>query len=302
VSYATAPGSAAANIDYTTTTGTLTFTPGQTSKTIIVPVLGDTLDEANETYTVSLSAPTNATLGSPSTGTGTITDDDPSSSLRISDVTVAEGASGTVAAVFNVTLTPAAGRTATVNYATANGTATTGNGDYTATSGSLTFLPGETAKTVTVLVNGDVLDEADETFNVNLSGASAATIADSQGVATIVDDDPTPTVSIGDTSVVESNLLTTRTATFTLTLSAASNRTITVNYATANGTALAGLDYTAKSGTVTFNAGVITRTVTVTITGDNIKEANETFFVNLSSPSNVVISDGQGLGTIVDND
>jgi hypothetical protein len=189
----------------------------------------------------------------------------------------------------------------TVNYATSNGTASATAGDYVAASGSLSFPAGVIAQTVTVVVNSDVRDEADETFNVDLSAAVAATIADSRGVATITDNDPTPTVSIADVAITEGNTGT-RTVTFTLTLSAASNRTITVVYATADGTALAGSDYTARTATVTFNAGIVTRTFTVTITGDAIVEPDETFVVNLTSPTNVTIADGQAVCTIVNND
>ena len=251
VSYATANGSALAGSDYTATSGQLTFTPGATSRTINVPVLGDTLDEANETFTVLLSAPTNATLGTASQGTGTITDNDAAPSLGVNDVTVTEE-NGPVTTTFTVTLSAVSGRTVTVNYATSNGTATTAAGDYVGKSGSLSFLPGTTTQSVSVTVNGDALNENNETFNLNLSGASAATIADSRGVATIVDDDPTPTLAILDVSITEGNSGT-KNATFTVSLSTASGRTVTVAYATANGSAVAVLDYSSRSGTLTFN-------------------------------------------------
>ena len=134
-----------------------------------------------------------------------------------------------------------------------------------------------------------------------LSGASNATIADTRGVATIVDDDLPPTMSINDVSVTEGNNGT-RTVTFTVTLSAASGRTITVNYATANGSALAGSDYVTRTGTLTFNPGVTTRTFTIAIVGGQVQEATETFVVNLSTATNATISDGQGVCTITDND
>ncbi len=300
ISYATANGSALAGSDYTATSGLLTFTPGATSRTINVPVLGDTLDEANETFTVLLSAPTNATLGTPSQGTGTITDNDAAPSLRVNDVSVTEG-NGPVTTTFTVTLSAVSGRTVTVNYATSNGTATTAAGDYVGKSGSLSFAPGTTTQSVSVTVNGDVLDENNETFNLDLSGASAATIADSRGVATIVDDDPTPSLAILDVSITEGNSGT-KNVTFTVSLSAASGRTVTVAYATANGSAVAFLDYLARSGTLTFNPGAVSRTFTVPIIGDLSREGNETFVVNLSSAAGAGIADGQGVCTIVNND
>src|SRR5207247_4139798 len=124
---------------------------------------------------------------------------------------------------------------------------------YVSTSGTLTFAAGETSKTVTVVVNGDTTKEANETFNVNLTSPTNATIADSQGVGTILNDDGVPTVSINDVTVTEPNSGTTS-AVFTVTLSNASDQSITVNYTTVDGTALAGSDYVAASGTLTFNA------------------------------------------------
>src|SRR5207248_2979149 len=156
-----------------------------TTQTITVLVNGDTIDEVNETFTVNLSNPSNATIAT-GTGTGTITDDD-GPTISINDVSVTEGNSGTVNAVFTVSLSAASPQTVTVSCSTANCTvnpATSGS-DYVAISATtLTFNPGETSKQITVVVNGDTTDEADETFFVNLSGASNATISDSQGVGT----------------------------------------------------------------------------------------------------------------------
>jgi len=132
---------------------------------------------------------------------GTITVRDATPSLAINDVTVTEGNSGTVNAAFTVGLSAPSGRTVTVSYATANGTATAPD-DYTAIAATtLTFTPGQTSKTVTVAVKGDALDEANETFQVNLSAATNATIADGQGIGTITDDDPTPSLAINDVTV-----------------------------------------------------------------------------------------------------
>jgi hypothetical protein len=299
VNYSTSDTTALAGQDYTAVSGTLTLPPGTTTQTIVVPVAGDVLDEASETYAVNLSVPVNATIAD-NLGVGTITDNDPTPSLVINNVTVTETDAGTNA-IFTVTLSAASGRVVTVNYTTANSSATAGQ-DYTLTSGTLTFALGTTTQTITVPVLGDVLDEANETFNVNLSGASNASIADSQGVGTITDDDPTPTLTIGDASISEPDSGT-ASMVFTVTLSAASGRSVTVNYATANGTATtAGLDYTATSGTLTFAPGVTTMTVTVSINGDITIEPNETLFVNLSAASNATIADNQGAGTILNDD
>jgi hypothetical protein len=303
VQHATANGTATAGGDYTATSGTLSFTPGQLTQTVSVPVLGDTIVEPTETFVVNLSNPTNATIGD-GQGVGTILDNDapPPPTLSIGDTTVTEGNAGSVNAIFTVTLSAASTQTVTVQYATANGTATAGS-DYTTTAGTLTFTPGQLTQTVSVPVLGDTLFEPTETFVVNLSNPTNATIADGQGVGTITNDDPSPppTVSISDVTIPEGNAGSVN-AVFTVGLSAVSTQTVTVQYATVNGTALAGSDYTITSGMLTFTPGQLTQTVSVPVLGDTIAEPTETFVVNLSNPTNATIGDGQGIGTITDND
>ena len=133
-----------------------------------------------------------------------------------------EGDSGTQNATFTVTLAPASGQSVSVDYATADGTATA-PADYAATSGTLTFSPGQTTQTVTVPVVGDTLDELDETFTLNLSNASNAAILDSNGLGTILDNDPSPALSINDATVTEPDTGTV-TASFTVSLTAPSSR------------------------------------------------------------------------------
>ena len=193
VNYATANGTATAGTDYVATSGMLTFLTGETTKQIVVDVLGDTAFEANETFSVTLSAASaNARIAAAS-ATGTISNDDPqppppaTPSLAISSVVASESA-GTF--LFVVSLSAASSSKVTVRFGTANGTAIAGRtGDYTATSGTLTFNPGETTKTIAVAVRNDTLVETDETFFVNLSRASGATIAGGRGMGTIRNDD-----------------------------------------------------------------------------------------------------------------
>jgi hypothetical protein len=154
--------------------------------------------------------------------------------LWIDDVSVTEGDAGTVSAVFTPTLSASSSQTVTVDYATTDGTATAGS-DYVTVSGQVSFAPGATSQPVTVVVNGDVLDEADQTFFVNLSNAVNATISDNQGVGTIVDDDPTPSLSIDDVSGDEAA----GTMTFTVSLSAVSGQAVSTDYTTIDGTAIA---------------------------------------------------------------
>ena len=232
VDYATAGGSATTGADFQAAAGTLTFAPEETSKTVTVSVKGDALDEIDETFSVGLSTPVNATLGDAS-GLGTITDDDPEPALSIGDVTIAEGQTGSANAVFTVSLNAPSSREIDVAYATANGSATA-PADYTAGGGTLNFAPGETTEQVVVPVHGDVLDEADDTFAVNLSAPLHATIADGTGLGTITDDDALPALSVNDVSVTEGNSGTTN-AVFTVNLSPQSGRDVTVDYATGNG-------------------------------------------------------------------
>ncbi len=304
VTRVTANNSAIAPGDYTAlSSAIMTFTPGGAlTQTVTVVVNGDTLDEgASETFFVNLSGAVNATIGD-AQGIGTITDDDNAPTISINDVIVMEGNSGTVNATFTVTLSAASGLTVTVNRATADFSAVA-PGDYTSSSGTVTFNPGQTTQTFNVVVNGDTLDEgASELFLVNLSGAVNATISDGTGVGTIADDDNAPVISINDVSVTEGNSGTVN-ATFTVTLSNGSSSVVTVNYATANGSATAPADYSAASGTVTFNPTVLVQTVTVTVNGDTIDEgASEAFLLNLFGAVNASIGDNQGIGTITDDD
>ncbi len=152
------------------------------------------------------------------------------------------------------------------------------------------------------MVNDDSTNENNETFSVDLSSAVNATIADATGVVTIIDNnDPPPSMSIDDVRVTEGNN-NTKSVTFTVRLSAASGRTVTVNYATANGTAMAGSDYLAKSGTVNIAAGATSGTFTVEVVGDRVREPTENFVVNLSGAMNATIVDSQAVCTIIDND
>ncbi len=297
--YATVDGTATAGSDYTATTGSLSFAAGTTSRTFTVPILGDTLEEPNEAFTIGLSNLANAVAGT--TGTGTIIDND-TASFAIANVTVTEGDGAAVEATFNVTLSIPASQAMTVNYATADQTATAGS-DYTAASGTLTFPAGTTTLPVVVSVLGDLLDEANETFVVNLSGATGgATITDAQGLGTINDNDPLPTLAVDDVTVTEGNSGTVD-AVFTVTLSPVSGRTVTVNRATGNSTAVAPGDYTAlSSAALTFPAGTTTQQVTVQVNGDVQDEPDEVFFVNLSAAPNATIADAQGRGTITDDD
>ena len=297
-------GTAASGTDYAAITGgTLTFPPGTTSQTITVSVMGDVLNEGDETIVVTLSNVRNAAIDT-ATGTGTITDDDSGPKLSIDSPRVAEGNSGPTTLTFTVTLSEALTEQVTVDYADAgSGTATPGT-DYAAiTASALTFAAGTTSQTFNVSVTGDVLDEADETVAVTLSNAVNAAIGAATGTATITDDDAPPSLSIDSPRVAEGNSGST-TLTFTVTLSAASGRAVTVDYADAGtGTATSGTDYAALAGgTLTFPAGTISQTFDVSVTGDAAAEPDETVVVTLSNAGNATIGTATGTGAITDDD
>ncbi|ATS23198.2 putative Ig domain-containing protein [Xanthomonas phaseoli pv. phaseoli] len=293
-------GTATNGTDYATINSPLVIAAGQTSGTITVNPTPDTTVEPDETVVISLNAGSGYTVGSPNSATGTILNDD-LPGLSINDVSVNEGNAGTTNATFTVSLSaPAGAGGVSFDLATADGTATAGV-DYAASSLTRTIPAGSSSATFTVLVNGDTLAEPDETFFVNVSNVTGATVSDGQGLGTIVNDDAQPALSIDDVSVNEGNSGTT-TATFTVSLSAASGQTVTVNYATADGTATAGSDYVARSGTLSFAPGVTAQGVAVTVNGDTAVEPNETFSVGLSGASNATIARATGTGTILNDD
>lgn len=191
-----------------------------------------------------------------------------------------EGNSGSTSALFTVTMSVTFTDTVTVDYTTAADSATAGE-DYTAISGTLTFAPGEISQRISVTLLGDTTIEEDESFHLTLSHASQAPIADSQALGTILDDDFN--LSISDRTFSEGNHGTTD-ATFTVTLSAVSTETITVDYATADGTAIAGTDHLSRTGSLTFEPGETSKTITVPFLSDSFQESNESFSVNLSHP------------------
>jgi hypothetical protein len=226
--------------------------------------------------------------------------DDPPS-MSISNVTVTEGNTGTADATFTLTLSRASDVDVTVHYDTADITAAAGS-DYTVASGDVIIPAGQTSQTFTVAVSGDRLGEPTETFAVNLSAPTNATIGDSQGIGAILDNEPR--ISISDVSKAEGKKGKTTLFTFTVTLSAAYDQAVTMSYRTVDGGATTGdSDYLAKTGTLTFNPGETTKTITIEVKGDSKKEANETFYVDLYGlSSNSLFTKNRGLGTILNDD
>jgi len=413
VNYATANGTATGGVDYTAEAGTITFAAGVTTQTVHVGILGDTVVEPNETFSVVLSAPTGVTIAR-GTATGTITNDDVAAvitapTVSIADATVTERASGSVNLAFTATLSQVSATTVTVRYATSNGTATAG-ADYTAGSGTITFAPGVLSQTVNVAVAADAVAEPSETLTVTLSTPSGATLARATATGTIIDTPPVvssasaaykvvnnwgsgftgtvdltagpsalngwtvsfttpaeiinvwngviasrvgntyvvtnaawngqvgagqstsfgfqgatgaagsavtnlqingvavggtpvvtaPGVSVAGVTAAEPSATGTAQAAFTVTLSKASTTPVTLGYATANGTATAGTDYTATTGTLTFAPGVTAQQISVPILRDATVEPSETFTVTLTNPTGATITTATATGTITD--
>lgn len=303
VNYTTQDVTAKAGNDYTLTSGTVTFAPGETSRTVNVPILGDAIDENDETFNFVLSAPTGGATIAQGSATGTITDDDPPPTVNIADaLPVNEGNAGTPnKANFTVTLSSASGLPVVVQLTGASGTATLGQ-DFGLIPTSVTFAPGETSKPVTIDITPDTTIEPNETFTVSLVSASNATLGNITATGTILNDDQAPTLSVNDpTAVVEGDAGTTS-VTFTVTLSGPADQTVTVDFATQAGSATAGADFVAKTGTLTFAPGETSKTVTVDILGDTAQEPQETFKLALSNASNATIAKANGTATINDND
>jgi len=220
--------------------------------------------------------------------------------ISIGDAFIGE-TNGTVTAIFTVTrqaglLAPAR----SVSFETADGSARA-PGDYSAVAGTVSFdaaLLGATqTQQLSVNVNGDALDEADETFRVLISAAE--TITDGEATATIADDDPAPQVSVADAASASESAAQTS---FEVRLSAPSGRDVAVSHATGDGSAQAGTDYTASFGRLTIPAGSTVATVDVSLINDTVQEPAEAFNLLLSAPSSAAVLDDAGSALIVDDD
>lgn len=297
VKYKTIAGTALAGQDYTAVTGTLTFAANVTSMKIPVSILGDTKAEETETFTVSLYDPVNATLQT-SEAIGTIVNDD--TEISIADTSAQEGNPGrnrSSVATFTLTRTGDLSVTSTVKYATADGTALAGS-DYTKTSGTISFEANQVTKTVEIVLTSDLLWEPDEKFYLNLSTSTNATTPDTKAECTILNDDGDIKITIDNITNMEKS----GKGNFLVQLSKASNQTITVSYKTVDGTALAGKEYTAITGKLTFTPGSTSLKISVALLDDTKVEETKEFTVQLYSPTNANLEDAEGICTIIDDD
>lgn len=302
--YATVAGTATVGADYTTTTGTLTIPAGSLSGTISVPIVGDALNETNETFFVNLSGVTGANLAD-GQALCTILDDDSPPKISVDDVQVVEVGTGTTTtAAFTVSLSNPSGQVVTVHYAARDGSAVAGSDyDVTPTSGTLTFNPGDTSELVAVSVHGDAVLESTESFFLDLSTPTNATLGKGHGQAWILDQ------SAGQRFVFSAARYAGTEAggkaTVVVQRTGGTTGTVTVDYATSDGTAVAPGDYAATSGTLTFGPGIASRSFMVPIVNDTVVDGlAETLLVSLRNPTG-----GAALGslstaevTITDND
>ncbi len=304
VDYSTANGTATAPSDYVAKNGTLVFRKGAArTRNVCTTLKGDLLHEPTERFKIRLSNAGGASMAD-RVADVTVTDDDPAPALTAGNAAlVNEGNAGVRAMTFPVSLSSPSAQQVSVGYSFGPGSpAATADLDFTVTpqSGTVTFAPGEQHQQLTVQVLGDTTDEVDEQVALTLANAVDATIADASGAGTIRDDDG-PGIAIDNVAKNE-GWLAGNLYTFNVSLSSPSPQTVTVGYSTAGGSAISGNDFVAQSGTLTFLPGQTSRSLSVPVTGDLNVEGNETFVVNLGSPSNATITDGQGMGTIVNDD
>ncbi len=299
IDYATADGTAAGT-DYTAVSDSLTFNPGQTSKYVPVTVADDAIAEDDEAFTLTLSNATGGLAISDAQGIGTIQNDDADPTVSVAAASVDEGDLGTDTLSVRVTLSGPSGREVDVDFATSDGTATVGT-DYIAAAGTLVFAAGETSKQIDITVSGDFWDEGDETITITLTAPFNADLGTDVVTATITNDDAGPKLSLPDASALEGNGGTTA-LTFVVNMTPASPIDVSVHFATSDGSAAAGSDYVAASGTLTIQAGQTTGSITVDVTGDTSYESDETLGLLLSSPVGAKIVSGLATGTITNDD
>src|SRR5215210_4731878 len=300
VNYTTADGTALADSDYSTRSGAFTFSPGDSVKTVAIPITPDDAAEGVESFALTLSNPNNASIADGSAvvtiGASDAANATQPAILAPVDLVVGEG-DGFVDLV--VALSQPGLNAVTVDYASANASAGAGNScnaDYSPANGELHFAVGETTKAVRVQIDDCADTELFEAFTFGLSSPVNAAITRASGRISIVDNDnvvATPKLTVRDAVVDERDGFAYVSVLLGGTGSQASNSSVTVDYASANGSAT-DTDYTAVDGTLTFAPGETAKTVVVPITDDGSTEGVESFALTLSNPNQATISDASG--------
>ena len=300
VAYQTRNGTAMAGSDYAGTNGIVSFTPGITAKTLVIPIINDTLVEGAETFFVSLLAPQGAVLGASTNAILTILDNDQGGTIGFGATNYSVSETNSVA---RVTITRSAGSASgvTVDFSTASGTATAGL-DYLNTTRTVTFDANETTKTIVIPILNDTAAEADEFFSLRLSNPAGGGKLGAASTATvrIVDDESSVSFTNATYAVSEAGPV----LNVDVVRSGAKTAAASVDYETIDGAALSAQDYRPTRGTLTFPAGVGLKTISIVVTNDSVDETDESFGLKLANPQG-----GAQLGsiattkvTIVDND
>lgn len=298
VNYSTMAGTALVDSDFSAAAGQLIFAPGETSKTVSVPILGDLLVEPTESFTFALSSVVGGTL--PGTGNYTITIlDNDARSVTFSAPSVNEGNSGSRSLTFTASIDSATGSDISFAWATSStGVTSTGGSDYVVNSGNVTIPAGQLSASFSVSILGDVLHEQTEQVRINISGFTNSTNFSATAFGSILNDDAAPTISVADTVVTRGQGAQFK-AWFKLSVTGQTSLTTAVNYQTSNATARSGIDYEATSGTVTLTPGQVSQWIGVPILAGSKGNAMVKFNLNLSNPGNATISDSTGVASIV---
>ncbi len=304
-------GTANFNNDYTqigaasskATKGTITFAAGATTAILTIDPTADTTVESDETVALKLATGTGYTIGTTTAVTGTITNDDTRVTLGVSPRSVTED--GTTNLVYTFTRKGVTTNALTVNY-NVSGTATfnddyiqIGAASYTATTGTINFAAGATTATLTIDPTADTTIESNETVALILATGTGYTVGTSTAVTGTITNDDFPSINLSPNQTVVEGNTSPQSVTYTVTLSNPSTQIITVKYATANGTAISGLDYTSKSGTLTFAPGVTNQSFKIPILNNHLNEADETFILQLTAPTNAVLSANSTVSTTI---
>ncbi len=292
--------------DYLNNASNLVFGIGNTVRTIAVQIIGDILRESDDSFAIILENPTNGII-TVDTGVGRIINDDDLPILTVGSLTITEGALG-ITTTDNIVLRLDRVSIDTIffNYATADGTATVLDGDYTAiTPSSGRILPGDAEFLIPVNILGDINFEPDERFALDVTGIIGTLNTMASDSITIANDDAIVTISINPATAFEFN----DSITFEVRLSAVSGSVVNVNFTTVDDvppSALASLDYEDTNGTLTFLPGVLLQLIKIPIIDDASAESAETFSLLLTNPINAILLGGGGIisatGTIIDND
>ncbi len=298
VKYATADGSARAGFEYTPVSGTVTIPAASTTATVNVPVLATSTYATSRYFNVNISNPVNATM-SRNSATGTILNDNHTAYVTVDDATIKNPGSGTATLNFPVRLESAATFDVTLNYATSDGSATVAGGDYAAKVGTLTIPAGSTQVLVPVTVNGTAAS-VNKNLSLSISNNSpGSSIQRGSANGIIVGSSAYSQFALGDASIVAPKSGT-ATLHLTISLTPPSASATSVHWATSDGSAVNGTNYTAASGTASFAAGVTSQTIAVPILTSNTTFVDTYFNVSLATPTGgAVIERGQGYGTIL---